>query len=274
MNKLIYIGIISLFVTLIRIPVLKADTHLFFRFKGGTPLFVGGGSSPYDKDFEIEVKHRKGYTIGFSPLLHQSLWVAYRLKPEDVKMNVGRLGNFRKDEDLQESLSPSLYIGSGYDRGHLAPSGDMRYDISVSHESFWMGNISPQEPYLNRGSWKSLEQKIHNLVIENSINSSQAREVFIITGPIFTKKNVKDAMNATEPSMIVPIEFYKIYIYNCKAIAMIFNQVDCISRIVTIQEIEEKTGISFFPNLSEGMKDVFLQMYNGSYDLTTKERKN
>ena len=54
------------------------------------------------------------------------------------------------------------YKGSGYDRGHLCPAGDMSFDSIAMRESFLMSNMSPQLPGFNRGIWNSLEQKIRN----------------------------------------------------------------------------------------------------------------
>ena len=102
-------------------------------------------------EMEQWMRNRLGYTIGFSPELRQRLWVAYRLVPEDVASDCGRIGSFQRDDDLRQVLPPRSYNGSGYERGHLAPSIDMQYDSTVSRQSFWMGNISPQTPHLNRG---------------------------------------------------------------------------------------------------------------------------
>jgi len=42
------------------------------------------------------------------------------------------------------------YRGSGYDRGHLAPNGDMP-DPESQRESFTLANMIPQDPNNNRG---------------------------------------------------------------------------------------------------------------------------
>lgn len=247
--------------------LVKGDTRVFRRFKAGIPQLNGKGILPADE--RIEVKERRGYTIGFSPRLRQSLWVAYRLTPEDVREDVGRIGNFRRDEDLTYVLPPSRYTGSGYDRGHLAPSADMRYDYTVSRQSFWMGNISPQVPALNRGKWKTLEQRIHAFVTSNMTETPRAREVYVITGPIFEKKQIEhlndpltDSFCETPP-LLVPKAFYKIYAYNGKVSAELFIQETVSQETTTINRIEELTGLSFFPEMSSGLRAVYGTMTHG-----------
>ena len=51
------------------------------------------------------------------------------------------------------------YTKSGYDRGHMAPAADMKWNKQAMEESFYMSNICPQNPNLNRGDWNDLEEK-------------------------------------------------------------------------------------------------------------------
>jgi endonuclease G len=70
---------------------------------------------------------------------------------------------------------PSDYTNSGFDRGHLAPAGDMKWSETAMDESFLMSNISPQKPAFNRGIWKKLEEKIRSWAIEND-------SIIVVTG--------------------------------------------------------------------------------------------
>jgi len=57
----------------------------------------------------------------------QASWVAYRLTSSHIAGTIGRTNDFRGDYKVATgSSSLSDYKGSGYDRGHLAPAGDMK----------------------------------------------------------------------------------------------------------------------------------------------------
>lgn len=94
--------------------------------------------------------------------------MCYYLTGDRVNGTIGRTDNFRPDP-LVETGSASLadYKGSGYDRGHLAPAGDMKWSQKVMSESFFMSNMSPQTPGFNRGIWRSLESLVRTWAAEN-----------------------------------------------------------------------------------------------------------
>lgn len=233
------------------------DTRLGLRFKGGIPQSTR---------FSTEVHHRRGYSIGFSPELRQSVWIAYRLTPEDVSDDVGRMGRFLRDYDLSEVLSPSRYAGSGYDRGHMAPSIDMRYSEEVSRQSFWMGNISPQTPILNRGEWKRLESQIHRLALREINDEPSAYAVYVIAGPIFGSdiaKNIRQVAREGKAPFLVPERFFKVYICNGKATAFLFSQNGTPPQRTSIHDIETLTGLSLFPEMDVSLRAVYSNMTYG-----------
>ena len=55
---------------------------------------------------------------------------------------------------------PADYVGSGFDMGHIAPDGDMRWDPDVERKSSMLSNMTPQLPGLNRGLWKLLKTAV------------------------------------------------------------------------------------------------------------------
>jgi endonuclease G, mitochondrial len=72
----------------------------------------------------------------------------------------------------------SDYWGSGYDRGHLVPAGDMTRSELVMRESFLLSNMSPQVPAFNRGIWKVLEDKVRGL-------ARRHKDIVVVTGALF-----------------------------------------------------------------------------------------
>lgn len=70
--------------------------------------------------------------------------------------------NFRGDDNVVGSAEQWDYSYSGYDRGHMAPAGDMKWSKKAMDESFFMTNMCPQAKTLNTGAWKRLEENAVN----------------------------------------------------------------------------------------------------------------
>lgn len=246
----------------------RADTRTHWRYAGGAPSFVGsasGGLCPLPSNEKVVQLQRKGYDVGYAPRLGLCLWVAYSLTPADVTNMVGRVGDFRRDADLWNSVvPPESYWGSGYDRGHMAPSQDMQYDYDVSRQSFFMANIVPQTPRMNRGAWKQLEGRIHRLVVPyDEEGNTMSERVFVMTGPVFDKASLalfeaekmkweKDGRRGPSP-MPKPIACWKIYKHGATAIAAIIDQGGN-AYSTTPKHISRLTGLSFFRAMPAGLK--------------------
>ena len=245
----------------------RADSVRHWRYYGGSPQFIGGKDCAIPKGEKIEIRHRKGYDIGFAPRLHISLWVAYSLVPADVTNQVGRVGSFRREDDLRMFVfSPQQYSGRGVDKGHLAPSQDMQYAIDVSRESFWMGNIVPQSPVMNRGRWKVLESKIHGLVVPSGEGFVRAHRVHVLTGPLIEKTDIERYENEMKQferngrqgsaPILRPSACWKIYKYG-------MNVASCIVKMsgreehVSISEISRRSGLRFFEGALPGVRNKF-----------------
>src|SRR5260221_12908093 len=95
---------------------------------------------------------------------------------------MSRQGQFPPDDRLHFSDQAQLadYRRSGYDRGHMTPSGDMPSD-SAQQQSFSLANVVPQTPALNRGMWSAIEMAMRNLVARRG-------ELYLVTGPAFVGK--------------------------------------------------------------------------------------
>lgn len=82
---------------------------------------------------------RPGYALGYIELHEQPAWVIYRLTAEELRTKVSsRSDDFRADPDIPTgSATPADYKRSGFDRGHLAPAGDMAYSVQTMSDSFY-----------------------------------------------------------------------------------------------------------------------------------------
>ncbi len=204
---------------------------------------------PAIKSDDQIIKHT-AYTLAYEEEHEQAKWVAYKLEQRNLeKGKNSRDGeSFKPDPAVSSgSALPSDYAKSGYDRGHLAPAGDFNYDKNLLTETFFMSNMSPQKPELNRGKWNELEQQVRYWLRFD-------KELYIVSGPIFAEKMKKIGK---KNKISVPVAYFKVIldIRNKKAIAFIMpNEVfhDNIQNyIVSIDKIEAKTGIDFFPQLSK-----------------------
>ena len=111
---------------------------------------------------------REVETIDYNPARNEANWAEWTLQASDIG-DSGRCAEFFTDTNLPAGyveVKPSDYDGCGYDRGHLCPSDDRSSDTNRNRAVFWMSNIIPQKPGLNRGPWKELETYCRQLAKE------------------------------------------------------------------------------------------------------------
>ncbi len=199
------------------------------------------------------------YTLSYNEQHEQANWVAYKLTKKHILGNVNRTNNFRFDKNIPTGSSTlEDYKGSGYDRGHLVPAGDMKISKKAMSESFFMSNISPQRPGFNRGIWKKLETKIRNAALNEE-------ELYVVTGPVLS-----DNLDYIGNNVSVPDYFYKVILdYSeptIKAIGFILpnikNKKSISDYAMTIDKIEQITGINFFNNLPDDIENSIESEYD------------
>lgn len=197
------------------------------------------------------VKHTY-YTLSYSETHEQAEWVYYELTSDLIQGSQARTDNFREDPFVTSgSAQLTDYRGSGYDRGHLCPAGDMKLNRVAMSETFYMSNMSPQVPSFNRGIWKKLEAVVRNWgAIEGRI--------YVVTGGVLsTSESAIGSNNVT-----VPKRYFKV-IYNPsdggKMIAFLLpnekSSKPLESFVVTVDEIESRTGIDFFSDLNDSLEN-------------------
>ncbi len=104
-------------------------------------------------------------------------WVSWQLNSSWLG-SAARQNNFRADTSLPSGcyqVTTSDYSGSGFDRGHMCPSGDRTATTTDNSATFLMTNMIPQAPDNNQGVWANLEDYSRSLV-------SQGKELYIISG--------------------------------------------------------------------------------------------
>jgi endonuclease G len=203
-----------------------------------------------------ELLCRKGYLLAHSAEHKTPIWVIEHLTAEKAKGSIPRPDKFTPDPDLEEGERAELadYKNSGYDKGHMAPAADMRWDQQAMIECFFLSNMVPQVGKgMNQGIWKNLEEYIRKWAIDRD-------ELYIFTGPIYEDGVIK---TIGKNKVAVPTHLYKI-VYDpnkAEAIAFIMPNEKLESKnmpnyIVTIRDVENKTGLDFLSNLDKQVQDV------------------
>jgi endonuclease G len=146
---------------------------------------------------------REAYLVAYDAPVKIPVYVAYTLLPQNALGCFPRTNAFVADASVPNGATPTDYAGTGYDKGHAAPDGDLSWSQQVEYESFLMTNMYPQHGSLNRGIWKLLETSVRGWVTQ--LNQSFT----IYVGAIY---------GAGDPTIgngvIVPHGFYKIVINN------------------------------------------------------------
>ena len=100
-----------------------------------------------------QILYRTGYTVSYNSHWKQPNWVSYELLRDELQGNATRNDRFTPDYDVVGTMIDTRdYTHSGYDRGHMAPAADMKWNETAMEESFLLSNICPQIPELNRGT--------------------------------------------------------------------------------------------------------------------------
>lgn len=238
--------------------------------------FVPDGGE--DEQPGISVLVREGFVIGHLDRFKTPLWVAMRWTTDDLERSLAESAmprNFRADPELPEyARAMPNYQGSvtGYDRGHIARHADNRaWGRRNSDAGNLMSNIAPQSVSLNRHAWLSIENA-HRFVVSND-PGNEIDTVWIISGCVFEGETPVEFI-ANE--VAVPQSTFKVIAwfandgefhargYNVPQEASIR---DPKLYLTPIREIEELTGLNFFPELDEAEQDrietaVFENIWN------------
>ena len=211
----------------------------------------------------------KHYTLSYSERDEQAEWVSYELTYDEVTNTSAKKEDYFNDDPIIEtgSATYSDYSGTGYDRGHMAPSADFRFDKTAQIECYYMSNMSPQVHAFNAGLWNDLE----------FMTRYWARlydRIYIVTGPLLTGKEqklVKKKGDRTIKTRVsIPTHHFKVVFdysnkKHPKMIAFLMpNEKNVKGKIMdyamTVRELEDKTGLDFFKNMPRKTQD-YLETY-------------
>lgn len=239
----------AVLLTLWSAPCAAADT--------GCPQYYVQGMAPDILNPAMTVKARElcfaAYGLVHSGVTRTPLWSAEYLTPARIRSaeDQVRTSSFRVEQRLPEDERAELddYKGSGYDRGHLTPSGDMP-DPAEQRESFSLANVVPQAPLVNRGVWASIEQAVRREVLGG-------RNLYVITGPMFEGAQLEQL----NERVLVPSSLFKA-VYDPRSrragAYVVDNRKSARARtyaVISIAELERRLGINLFPGLTPAVKN-------------------
>lgn len=224
----------------------------------GCPDHYADGRAPEIRNPKLAVATRElcygVFGVMHSGVTRTPLWSAENLRAAQLAAAEGlkRDNAFHAEPRLPRSQRAELddYARSGYDRGHMAPNGDMP-DRRSQRESFSLANMVPQDGEHNRHIWAPIEGAVRKM-------AKKEGQLYVITGPAFLGTNLRKVGN-----VLVPTHLYKVvYSPHQKAAAAWFteNRSQAPIQVIPVAELERIVGISFLPSLSQQQKERMLRL--------------
>lgn len=206
-----------------------------------------------DPQLTCSTVHHTAYSLGYSEAHEQACWVQHKVVRAQLEgVRYERTDDFRSDPRVATgSASPTAYKGSGYDRGHLAPAADFAWSATAMSESFFMSNMSPQVPALNRGIWARLEDAVRDWARE-------ADTLWVISGPVL-EPNLPELPSG----VAIPRAFWKV-VYDPTPVptcaAFLMPQAGYSGSYwdfaVSVDAIEARSGIDLLHGLPDEVEDA------------------
>ena len=195
---------------------------------------------------------RPEYVLSYNCSQRVANWASWQLDRSWLG-EVDRSNSFRPDLDLPEGCYgalPNDYRGSGYDRGHLVPSGDRTRRLADNRATFLMSNIIPQAPENNREVWRELEEYSRYLAQRGNI-------LYIVAGGYGVEGKI------AQQEITIPEYNWKVLLVleqsaeniandNAYTIAVWIPNNNSVVRtdwrdyIVSVDLVEKRTGYNFF----------------------------
>ncbi len=198
------------------------------------------------------IKH-EFYMLSYNEKYEQAEWVAYELKANMVSSQHFKRPFFIEDPLVEtHSADWRNYKKSGYDKGHLCPAADMKFNKKSFDDTFFTSNISPQNHEFNDGVWNRLEGKVRYW-------AQKKGTICVITGGV-----LQDGLKKIGAENVsVPNYFYKVLLDNSsnkpKMIAFLVpsqnSEKPLYEFVISVDELEKLTGIDFYPKLPDEIEN-------------------
>ena len=195
-------------------------------------------------------------------------WTCYQMHSGNTYRNVSRPDRdpWANDPEIPKEYqtSDNNYTNSGYSRGHLCPSSDRLCSVEQNAQTFYMSNIQPQWQEHNGMLWKNLEDLVRNKWADECDTLYVVKAATIRSDQIYDER----CHGKVDASLIVPKYFYMAILsydkskdkYKAIGIWTLHEKRKDDNKnygdyAISIDELEERTGIDFFCNLPDNIED-------------------
>ena len=245
------------YASMLEIPALKG---------GSMNQFITHTTKRNGKDYPT-------YSLEYSYKYKHSYWIAYRFD-NTTGGNVGRNEAYKPYPELpsQYAAKHNDYTNSGYTRGHLCASSDRQYSKEANQQTFYMSNISPQSGngFNQSGSaWNTGEDKVQAW----GYNISRSTDtLYVVKGGTIGEGMIKGYI---KNEIAIPKYFFMAVLFrsgdNYKAIGFYMphenlkddpDKKDPKKYLMSIDALEQETGIDFFHNLPDNIENTVEATYN------------
>ena len=245
------------YASMLEIPALKG---------GSMNQFITHTTKRNGKDYPT-------YSLEYSYKYKHSYWIAYRFD-NTTGGNVGRNEAYKPDPELpsQYAAKHNDYTNSGYTRGHLCASSDRQYSKEANQQTFYMSNISPQSGngFNQSGSaWNTGEDKVQAW----GYNISRSTDtLYVVKGGTIGEGMIKGYI---KNEIAIQKYFFMAVLFrsgdNYKAIGFYMphenlkddpDKKDPKKYLMSIDALEQETGIDFFHNLPDNIENTVEATYN------------
>lgn len=167
-------------------------------------------------------------------------------------------------QDKQQNIVSGAY-GTGDSRGHMLPSASRYSTWMTNAQTFYATNMMPQNSKFNSGVWAT---------VENGARKSACSDtLYVVVGTLFENARTFTARGRT---ITRPTHCYKLLLRTrsgntkksiseitdpneIKAIGFLFanesNAVSYQKAVVSIKEVEERSGFTFYQNLNPAVAE-------------------
>ncbi len=231
--------------TLLELPKLAGGVNNYF-----VTLKTSDGIVNYSLEYDVDKRH--------------SRWVAFQFNKETARTTA------RKRTDawgwdnkyIPASFSTDNWFrGTGYSRGHLVASSDRYYSREANMQTFNYFNMTPQNQGHNGGIWGKMEKRLQSWGRDASFRDV----IYIVKGGTIRDDQILE--RKIRRKMVIPKYFWMAFVvkkgktYHGLAFWTEHRgydkSVSIRSLMISIDELERKTGLDLFHNFPNELEDKF-----------------